>query len=111
MPQHRYLLDTNILSDFIKNPQGAAARKIAAPDVAQLCCTSLIVACELRYGACKKDSSVLSARVEQLLDALPVLPLEADVAKRYAQIRTALERMGQPIGGNDLLIAPPMPFP
>lgn len=102
---YRYMLDTNILSDLIKNPNGAAARRIAAPDIEQVCCTSLIVACELRYGACKKGSSVLSARIEQLLDVLPVLPLEDDVARQYAEIRTALERMGQPIGSNDLLIA------
>ncbi|MGR0482615.1 MAG: type II toxin-antitoxin system VapC family toxin [Candidatus Electronema sp. V4] len=102
---YRYMLDTNILSDLIKNPNGAAARRIAASDVEQVCCTSLIVACELRYGACKKGSSVLSARIEQLLDVLPVLPLEDDVARQYAEIRTALERMGQPIGSNDLLIA------
>lgn len=102
---YRYMLDTNILSDLIKNPNGAAARRIAIPDVEQVCCTSLIVACELRYGACKKGSSVLSARIEQLLDVLPVLPLEDDVARQYAEIRTALERMGHPIGSNDLLIA------
>lgn len=42
---------------------------------------------------------------EQLLDALPVLPLEEDAARHYAKIRTELERIGQPIGGNDLLIA------
>lgn len=79
MSMYRYMLDTNILSDLIKNPNGAAARRIAAPDVEQVCCTSLIVACELRYGACKKGSSVLSARIEQLLDVLPVLPLEERV--------------------------------
>jgi tRNA(fMet)-specific endonuclease VapC len=105
MSSYRYLLDTNILSDLVKNPAGAAARKIALPSIEQACCTSLIVACELRYGACKKGSSVLSARVEQILTALPVLPLEEETARHYAKIRTELERMGQPIGGNDLLIA------
>jgi tRNA(fMet)-specific endonuclease VapC len=68
-------------------------------------CTSLIVACELRYGTCKKGSSVLTSRVEQLLYTLPVLALEENVAQEYGEIRTALERIGQPIGGNDLLIA------
>ena len=70
MSMYRYMLDTNILSDLIKNPNGATARRIAAPDVEQVCCTSLIVACELRYGACKKGSSVLSARIEQLLQSM-----------------------------------------
>jgi tRNA(fMet)-specific endonuclease VapC len=105
MTAYRYLLDTNILSDLIKNPQGKAAAKIAGLGVQAVCCTSLVVACELRYGACKKGSPALAARVEQLLAVLPVLPLEADMARQYAEIRTDLERRGQPIGGNDLLIA------
>ena len=105
MSSYRYLLDTNILSDFIKNPTGVAARKVAAPDIEPFCCTSLIVACELRYGVCKKGSPYLTARVEQLLNTLPVLSPEENVAQHYGEIRTALERAGQPIEGNDLLIA------
>jgi tRNA(fMet)-specific endonuclease VapC len=105
MTAYRYLLDTNILSDLIKNPTGIIARKIASSGVEHACCTSLIVACELRYGICKKGSSILTSRVEQLLYTLPVLALEENVAQEYGEIRTALERIGQPIGGNDLLIA------
>ena len=105
MTAYRYLLDTNILSDLIKNPTGLVAQKIASSDVEQACCTSLIVACELRYGTCKKGSSVLTSRVEQLLYTLPVLALQKNVDQEYGEIRTALERIGQPIGGNDLLIA------
>lgn len=105
MTEYRYLLDTNILSDLIRNPTGIVARKIAASDIEQACCTSLIVACELRYGTCKKGSSMLTSRVEQLLHTLPVLALEENIAQEYGEIRTALEHAGQPIGGNDLLIA------
>jgi tRNA(fMet)-specific endonuclease VapC len=105
MIAYRYLLDTNILSDLIKNPTGLVAQKIASSDVEQACCTSLIVACELRYGTRKKGSPLLTSRVEQLLYILPVLALEENVAQEYGEIRTALERIGQPIGGNDLLIA------
>ncbi|MCI5157876.1 MAG: VapC toxin family PIN domain ribonuclease, partial [Candidatus Electrothrix sp. AUS1_2] len=64
MTAYRYLLDTNILSDLIKNPAGLVTRKIASADIEQTCCTGLIVACELRYGACKKSSSQLASRVE-----------------------------------------------
>jgi len=69
------------------------------------CCTSLIVACELRYGAAKKQSPKLSYNVEQVLNSLPILPLEATVDKVYAEIRVNLERRGLPIGQHDLLIA------
>jgi tRNA(fMet)-specific endonuclease VapC len=105
MSLYRYLLDTNILSDLIKNPTGSAARKITAPDIEPLCCTSLIVACELRYGTYKKGSARLISRVEQLLQALPVLSLERNIPQHYGEIRTSLEQAGLPIGGNDLLIA------
>jgi len=105
MAKFRYLLDTNILSALIKQPAGKIAEKIATLGNEKLCCTSLIVACELRYGACKKGSDALTARVEQLLDTIDVIPLQGDVSIHYAQIRTALESIGQPIGGNDLLIA------
>jgi len=105
MPLPRYLLDTNILSDLIKNPAGAAAKKIATLANENMCCTSLIVACELRYGAYKKASSALNTRVEQLLNSIAILPLEEDVISHYAKLRTELERRGESIGGNDLLIA------
>ncbi|HDL98931.1 MAG TPA: type II toxin-antitoxin system VapC family toxin [Desulfobacteraceae bacterium] len=101
----RYLLDTNILSDLVKQPAGAAARKIASLDDEKTCCTSLVVACELRYGAHKKGSATLSQKVNQLLATIAVLPLNDDMAVHYAEIRVELERMGQPIGSNDLLIA------
>ena len=104
MAARGYLFDTNILSEIIKRLQGALASRIAALP-AHLACTSIVVACELRYGAAKKGSPVLSQRVRELLERIEVLPLEADTDQRYAEIRVALERSGQPIGGNDLLIA------
>lgn len=49
MVPFKYLLDTSILSDLIKHPDGNAAQKIAGLEDENLCCTSVIVACELRY--------------------------------------------------------------
>lgn len=100
----RYLLDTNILSDLLKRPAGPVARKIMATGEAVVC-TSIVVACELRYGATKKGSAVLAAKIDALLAALEVLPLESGTDVRYGEIRHALEKAGVPIGGNDLLIA------
>ena len=74
MATYRYLLDTNILSALIKQPEGAAARKLAALDEEKTCCTSLIVACELLYGTHKKGSAALRAKVDQLFDTITVLP-------------------------------------
>jgi len=105
MVNYRYLLDTNILSDLIKNPRGVVAERMLSSGLEIYCCTSIIVAFELRYGAAKKQSPELSYNVDQVLNSLPILPLEESVDKVYAEIRVNLERKGLPTGQHDLLIA------
>jgi tRNA(fMet)-specific endonuclease VapC len=99
-----YLLDTNIISDVIRNPDGPAARRIEHVGPKELF-TSIIVAAELRYGCAKKGSPKLLAKVEELLETIPVLPLDIPADDEYGGIRAELEAAGQPIGMNDLLIA------
>ena len=99
-----YLLDTNIVSDLVRNPQGRVVDHIRRVGESEVF-TSIIVAAELRYGAVKKGSPRLTAQLETVLGGLKVLPLEAPVDAAYGQIRASLERAGQPIGGNDLIIA------
>jgi tRNA(fMet)-specific endonuclease VapC len=100
----RYLLDTNIISDLIRNPKGRVAKHIARVGENNVC-TSIIVAAELRYGCAKKGSKRLLETVENLLRELNVLSLEGPADAEYGKIRAELERRGSPIGGNDLLIA------
>jgi tRNA(fMet)-specific endonuclease VapC len=100
----RFLLDTNIVSDLVRHPQGRIADQIARVGEAQVT-TSIIVAAELRYGAAKKGSSRLSAQLEKILDALDVVPFEAPADVFYGGLRSRLERAGRIIGANDLLIA------
>lgn len=56
----RYLLDTNILSDLVRNPQGRVANEIRIVGEGWTSpgnvCTSIFVSAELRYGAEKKQS-------------------------------------------------------
>jgi tRNA(fMet)-specific endonuclease VapC len=99
-----YLLDTNVVSDLVRAPQGRAAKHVLTVDESQIC-TSIIVAAELRYGAAKKASARLSAQLEAVLGVLSVLALDPPVDVTYARLRVELEREGRPIGGNDLLIA------
>ena len=103
----QYLLDTNILSDLLKNPRGKVARTISTLPTGEhdSLATSIVVAAELRYGAAKSGSSILAARVNQLLNAIEILPLEPNTDVHYGRIRSELEKAGTPIGGNDLLIA------
>ena len=100
----RYLLDTNIVSDLVRRPQGPIAKRIARVGEEKVC-TSVIVAAELRFGAAKKGSAALTAQLQTILEVLEVVPLEAPADEHYGRIRAVLERTGQPIGGNDLLIA------
>jgi tRNA(fMet)-specific endonuclease VapC len=100
----RYLLDTNIVSDLVRQPQGRVAQHVREVGEAQIC-TSIIVAAELRYGATKRGSPRLAAQLEAVLGALDVLPFEAPADTAYGRLRARLEQSGQPIGGNDLLIA------
>jgi tRNA(fMet)-specific endonuclease VapC len=100
----RYLLDTNIVSNLVRNPHGRVADRIKAIGEANIC-TSIIVAAELRYGTAKKTSARLTAQVEAVLGAIDTLPLDSPADEVYGSIRTQLELAGSSIGGNDLLIA------
>jgi tRNA(fMet)-specific endonuclease VapC len=99
-----FLLDTNIVSDLVRNPRGKISARIAEVGEANVC-TSIIVAAELRCGAAKRKSPRLTAQLEAVLSALDVLALETPVDTVYGVIRASLERTGRPIGANDLLIA------
>ena len=100
----RYLLDTNIVSDLVRNPQGRAAQRVAVVGDLNVC-TSIVVAAELWYGAIKKDAPRLTEQLEAVLGVMEILPLTLPIDREYGRLRARLERDGQPIGGNDLLIA------
>jgi tRNA(fMet)-specific endonuclease VapC len=98
------MLDTNIISDLVKNPQGKAAKRIARVGEDNLC-TSIIVAAELRYGCAKSGSTRLLKGIEDILGELTVLPFDIPSDAEYGGIRAELETAGRLIGSNDLLIA------
>jgi tRNA(fMet)-specific endonuclease VapC len=100
----RYLLDTNIISDLIRHPQGNAAKRIAKAGEDNIC-TSIIVAAELRYVCAKSGSKRLLKAVDDLLGEIAVLPFDIPADADYGVVRSELEVAGKPIGGNDLLIA------
>jgi tRNA(fMet)-specific endonuclease VapC len=99
-----YMLDTNILSDTIRNPFGVASQYMERVSEDALC-VSAIVASEMRYGIRKKGSPRLSYLVENTLSRIAILPYDDAASQSYSVIRTALERQGKSIGLADLLIA------
>ena len=101
----RYLLDTNICIYIAKhNPPAVRARfeQLSADALAM----SVITLGELQHGAEKSQARTKAlAALEQLQSAIQVMPLTHAVGQHYGQIRSSLERTGQPIGNNDLWIA------
>lgn len=104
MPTLRYMLDTNIVSELVRRPTGEVAQRAAEQEPGSIA-ISIIVAAELRYGAERRRSTRLSGQLEAVLSAISTLPMEAPADAHYGVIRAGLERMGRPIGHNDLLIA------
>ena len=98
------MLDTNILSDLVRQPQGAVASRIVQAGEETIC-TSIIAAAELRFGAEKSGSNKLEDQVDLILSAIEILPLESPADREYGKLRHYLSRNGMLIGPNDMLIA------
>ena len=104
MPQPQYMLDTNIVSDLVRRPGEYIAQRAAALAPGRMA-ISIIVASELRYGAERRGSMRLTKQLDAVLSAIEILPLAEPADRHYGLIRSELERIGRPIGHNDLLIA------
>lgn len=100
----RYLLDTNIFIAALKGTAPVRARLAGIPiDALWL---SPIVLGELEVGVAKSASPrENAARLEGVVRELELAPIDAGVAKHYADIRAHLEQAGAPIGANDYWIA------
>lgn len=104
MTASRYMLDTNIVSHLLRNPQGIVFERIAKVG-SDAVCISIITAAELRYGCAKRGSAKLLRQVEAIMEGLDILPLDAPTDTEYGALRAELEAAGKPIGPNDLFIA------
>jgi tRNA(fMet)-specific endonuclease VapC len=100
----RYLLDTNVVADLVRNPGGRAAARVSEVGDGSVA-TSIIVAAEIRYGLAKRSSASLLAQTEAVLSGLPILPFEQPAEEAYGALRADLESRGRPIGANDMFIA------
>ena len=101
----KYFLDTNICIYVInKRPSAIIAKFTEFPP--QELGISAIVVSELRYGVAKSQQA---ERTQQRLDAFlrpfQSVPYGKKAAQAYSTIRAELEKKGQPIGREDLLIA------
>lgn len=101
----RYLLDTNVLGDFIRDHPGVRKRlrETELDNVA----ISAITEFEVEFGLQRtaKLSVAIERAMRDLLKSITVLNFERDDSRTAAVLRSNLEVQGTPIGAYDLLIA------
>lgn len=100
----KYVLDTDILVYFLNGHQ-EIGRRISEVDPKQLA-TTIITHTELHYGvnnSVKKKSNL--SKVNQLLNALIILPYDKESSLLFAQEKAKLKRVGKLIADMDLMIA------
>lgn len=101
----KYLLDTNVLSDFVRGEGAVMARlKREAPQSLAL---SVITELEVEYGLARAPrlSPQVGVAMRALLNTISVLPFEREDARAAAPLRVSLAAQGTPIGAYDLLLA------
>lgn len=101
---YRVMLDTNIISNSLRYPEGAAALRFKSYEPGEIC-VSVVVSAELQFGAVKIGSDRLFRQLDEAAQLYDVVPWTIEIVPFYAAARVALERKGTPIGSNDLLIA------
>jgi tRNA(fMet)-specific endonuclease VapC len=101
----RYLLDTNTASYVIKGNFPRVRERLMKTPMAEVG-ISVITEAELRFGVARKPAAVrLKTAIEEFLLRVETLPWDSEAAQQYGQIRAALERVGQPMGNLDMMIA------
>jgi len=101
----RYLLDTCVLSDFIKAEKGTLIKlKSIAPD--ELAISSITVM-EIHYGLFLNPQRARKIKntLLKIIDHVSILNYSELDALKTAKIRSDLKQRGTPIGSYDLLIA------
>ena len=99
------MLDTNIASFVIKGNRPALDRRLARIPVGNVF-ISAVTEAELRYGVARiAPAPRLEMLVKEFLLTVTILPWDSAAALAYAELRTNLERAGQPMSNLDLMIA------
>ena len=99
----RYMLDTNIVSHFIKS-HPAVVRRVTSTPMASLC-ISAITKGELLFGLAKRPAAKqLRVAVDEFLKRVDVLPWNSIIAEQYGTVRAEMERQGKSLAPLDMLI-------
>jgi tRNA(fMet)-specific endonuclease VapC len=101
----RYLLDTNVCIRYLNGRSEGVRQQLTQKKPEEIVLCSIVKA-ELFYGALKsrKPESNLKKQ-RRFVERFASLPFNDEAAETYSQVRADLEKIGKPIGPNDLLIA------
>jgi tRNA(fMet)-specific endonuclease VapC len=101
----RYLLDTCVISDFVKGEPGTQTRLKQTPPAEVA--VSIITVMELAYGLAlnPQHAQKIKPVIDNFLSSVVILPFDVPESESAAQIRAILKAQGQPIGAYDVLIA------
>ena len=105
MEGQRYMLDTNTASYIIKGEPAVIRERLLDVPMANVCVSAITEAELLRGVARKPEAKRLPIAVKEFLLRVEILPWDSDAADAYAQLRTACENEGKPLGAMDMLIA------
>jgi predicted nucleic acid-binding protein len=100
------LLDTNTVSDLMRDHHLVTARMSAHPDPVT---TSVVVVGEIHYGLDRlplgKKRSDLEARAQIIFASLRVEPITDQIGNAYGRLKASLVSRGLNLDDNDLWIA------
>jgi len=101
----RFLLDTNVVSDFVRG-ESVVASRLRATRPEEIAVSSVTVM-EITYGLALAPARARWLRpvIDALLGAVELLPLSVEDARAAGAVRAALRRRGRPVGPYDLLLA------
>ena len=100
-----YFLDTNIIIYSLKDSFPEIKKHFSDTPFQSIAIPSTVMA-EIEYGAQKSFNYASTiSKYNKLTDLFEKVSFTNDAAKIYGSIRCYLEKLGTPIGNNDLIIA------
>ena len=100
-----YFFDTNTCIYFLKGLFPGLQKRVLASQPNRIKIPSMVAA-ELFYGAQKSQNAAQTMeKVERFLKPLQIIPFDAEASFFYGKIRASLEKAGNIIGFNDMIIA------
>lgn len=99
----KFMLDTDSVSYALRGLGGIGDR-ILEHRPSELCISAVTLA-ELRYGACKRNSTKLHRLIDAFVMGLGPQEFDSAAADEYGRLAADLAKRGTPIGAFDTMIA------